>query len=64
MLRLKSFTTMLAQMDFYGTANKAIVEPIDIFNTLSSMPSSVKGLIRWNGVSSLLMVKDLLFTVN
>jgi cell division GTPase FtsZ len=34
----------VAQMDFYGVANKAIVEPIDIFNTLSSMPSSVKGL--------------------
>ncbi len=34
----------VSQMDFYGIANKAIVEPIDIFNTLSSMPSSVKGL--------------------
>ena len=34
----------ISQVDFYGTANKAIVEPIDIFNTLSSMPSSVKGL--------------------
>jgi cell division GTPase FtsZ len=33
-----------SQMDFYGTANKAIVETIDVFNTLSSMPSSVKGL--------------------
>lgn len=34
----------VSQMDFYGIANKAIVEPIDVFNTLSSMPSSVKGL--------------------
>jgi cell division GTPase FtsZ len=34
----------ISQVDFYGMANKAIVEPIDIFNTLSSMPSSVKGL--------------------
>lgn len=34
----------VSQMDFYGIANKAIVEPIDAFNTLSSMPSSVKGL--------------------
>lgn len=34
----------ISQVDFYQTANKAIVEPIDIFNTLSSMPSSVKGL--------------------
>src|SRR6185369_13293158 len=31
-------------VDFYGVANKAIVETIDVFNTLSSMPSSVKGL--------------------
>lgn len=34
----------ISQVDFYGVANKAIVEPVDIFNTLSSMPSSVKGL--------------------
>lgn len=34
----------ISQVDFYGVANKAIVEPIDTFNTLSSMPSSVKGL--------------------
>jgi cell division GTPase FtsZ len=34
----------VSQVDFYGIANKAIVEPIDVFNTLSSMPSSVKGL--------------------
>jgi cell division GTPase FtsZ len=42
----------VAQMDFYGTANKAIVDPIDIFNTLSSMPSSVKGLdpMEWGKV--------------
>jgi cell division GTPase FtsZ len=34
----------IGQMDFYNVANKAIVESIDIFNTLSSMPSAVKGL--------------------
>jgi cell division GTPase FtsZ len=34
----------IGQMDFYGVANKAIVDTIDIFNTLSCMPSSVKGL--------------------
>jgi len=34
----------VSQVDFYGVANKAIVETIDVFNTLSSMPSSVKGL--------------------
>jgi cell division GTPase FtsZ len=34
----------ISQVEFYGVANKAIVDPIDIFNTLSSLPSSVKGL--------------------
>lgn len=34
----------ISQVDFYGVANKAIVEPVDVFNTLSSLPSSVKGL--------------------
>lgn len=34
----------VGQMDFYNIANKAIVDPIDVFNTLSSMPSAVKGL--------------------
>lgn len=34
----------ISQVDFYSTANRAIVDTIDVFNTLSSMPSSVKGL--------------------
>lgn len=34
----------VSQTEFFGVANKAIVDPIDVFNTLSSMPSSVKGL--------------------
>lgn len=34
----------VGRMEFYKTANKAIVEPIDIFNTLSSMPSDTKPL--------------------
>jgi len=40
----------VSQMDFYNTANKAIVGPIDIFNTLSSMPSSTKALdpMEWS----------------
>jgi cell division GTPase FtsZ len=42
--KLESIYQDVSQVDFYGVANKAIVEPIDIFNTLSSMPSSVKGL--------------------
>lgn len=32
------------QVDFYSIANKAIVDTIDVFNTLSSMPSATKGL--------------------
>jgi cell division GTPase FtsZ len=42
--KLEVIYNNVGQMDFFGTANKAIVEPLDIFNTLSSMPSSVKGL--------------------
>lgn len=34
----------VSQVDFFNVANKAIVEPIDVFNTVSSMPSSVKPL--------------------
>lgn len=34
----------VSQVEFYGVANKAIVNPIDVFNTLSSMPSSTKAL--------------------
>tara|TARA_R110000868_G_scaffold46524_2_gene153597 strand:- start:1832 stop:3217 length:1386 start_codon:yes stop_codon:yes gene_type:complete len=42
--KLEAIYHDVGQMDFYDVANKAIVGPIDIFNTLSSMPSSVKGL--------------------
>jgi cell division GTPase FtsZ len=34
----------VSQMDFFNVANKAIVGPLDAFNTLSSMPSSTKPL--------------------
>lgn len=34
----------VGQMDFFSIANKAIVEPIDFFNTVSSMPSASKPL--------------------
>ncbi|CAB4196515.1 FtsZ Cell division GTPase [uncultured Caudovirales phage] len=34
----------ISQIEFYGVANKAIVNPIDMFNTLSSMPSATKAL--------------------
>jgi cell division GTPase FtsZ len=42
--KIEAIYQNVSQVDFFTTANKAIVEPIDIFNTLSSMPSAVKGL--------------------
>ena len=42
--KLESIYSNVNQMDFFGVANKAIVEPLDAFNTLSSMPSSTKAL--------------------
>lgn len=42
--KLEAIYSDVSQMDFYSTANKAIVEPLDIFNTYSSMPSSTKAL--------------------
>lgn len=42
----------VSQVEFYGIANRAIVEPIDAFNALSSMPSAVKGLdpMEWSKI--------------
>jgi cell division GTPase FtsZ len=34
----------VSQMEFFGVANKAIVETIDAFNVFSAMPSSTKAL--------------------
>lgn len=50
--KIESIYQNISQMDFFQMANKAIVEPIDIFNTLSSMPSSVKGLdpMEWSKI--------------
>jgi cell division GTPase FtsZ len=42
--KLEAIYHDVGQMDFYSVANKAIVETINVFNTLSSMPSAVKGL--------------------
>lgn len=42
--KIESIYHNVSQMDFYKVANKAIVEPIDVFNTLSSAPSDVKPL--------------------
>ena len=42
--KIESLFSNLNQMDFYDVANKVIVEPLDVFNTYSSMPSSTKAL--------------------
>ncbi len=42
--KIEALLHNVSQVDFYQTANKTIVDPIDIFNTLSSMPSAVKSL--------------------
>jgi len=42
--KIASLLSNISQLDFYGKANDIIVEPIDIFNNLSSMPSHVKTL--------------------
>lgn len=42
--RIESIYSNVSQIDFFNVSNKAIVEPIDAFNILSSMPSAVKGL--------------------
>lgn len=42
--KIESIYSDVSQLDFFKTANRAIVDPIDIFNTLSSMPSDVKPL--------------------
>jgi len=42
--KIESIYSNVSQMNFFGVANRAIVEPIDAFNTLSSLPSAVKPL--------------------
>lgn len=42
--KIETIYQNVSQVDFYTVANRAIVEPIDIFNTLSSLPSPVKPL--------------------
>ena len=42
--KIESIYTDVSQLEFFSVSNKAIVEPIDVFNTLSSMPSPVKAL--------------------
>ena len=42
--KIESIYHNVSQMEFYGVANKAIVNTIDVFNTLSAMPSPSKPL--------------------
>lgn len=42
--KIESIYSDVSQLDFFDVANKAIVEPLDIFNTLSASPSSVKAI--------------------
>lgn len=42
--KIEAIYSNVNQFEFFKTANKAIVEPIDVFNTLSSMPSDYKPL--------------------
>jgi len=42
--KIESIYSDVGQMQFFGVSNKAITDPIDAFNTLSSKPSSVKSL--------------------
>ena len=42
--KLELIYSDVSQLSFFETANKAVVETLDAFNTLSSMPSSTKAL--------------------
>jgi cell division GTPase FtsZ len=42
--KIESIYQNASQFDFFGLANKAIVDTLDAFNTLSSAPSAVKAL--------------------
>jgi cell division GTPase FtsZ len=42
--KIASIYSEVNQMEFFDVANKAIVTPLDTFNTLSAAPSSVKAL--------------------
>lgn len=42
--KIESIYTDVSQMDFFKVSNKAIVEPIDVFNKFSSQPSAFKAL--------------------
>jgi cell division GTPase FtsZ len=42
--KIETIYSDVGQLNFFPVSNKAIVEPIDQFNVLSSKPSAVKGL--------------------
>lgn len=42
--KIESIFSDVGPMQFYKVSNEAIVEPLDVFNTYSSLPSNVKSL--------------------
>ena len=42
--KIESLQSGISEMEFYGVANKIIVEPLDVFNKYSMLPSQVKAL--------------------
>jgi len=50
--KIESLYSNVSQLDFYNIANKVIVDPIDSFNTFSSMPSATKALdpMEWSKI--------------
>ncbi len=42
--KIETIYSDVSQLNFFKVSNRAIIDPIDAFNTLSSKPSSVKGL--------------------
>lgn len=50
--KIESIYHNVGQMDFYGVANKAIVETLDAFNMFSAMPSPTKPLdpMEWTKI--------------
>lgn len=42
--KIESMLQNLSPVDFYDTANKAMIKPLDLFNVYSSNPSPIKGI--------------------
>lgn len=42
--KIEAIYADISQLDFYPISNQAIVEPLDIFNKFSALPSRIKGM--------------------